>query len=97
MKIREVTRVILTILQNCERGSSRWPLVAAFISGAVLTAAAVSTLAGMNEHTHRENIVPIPQDAPKLFEPGVAPGNNPAEHHLAKLVYAFSEEALISG
>ena len=97
MKIHEAARRILTIFQNCERTSSGWPLAAAFISGAVLTTAAVPTLAGLNERTHRENIVLIPQDAPKLFQPGVYPGNNPAEHHLAELVYAFSEEALISG
>ena len=95
MKTRQSFRGLITLIRNWEGGSSRWPLVAAFITGMVLTAAAAQTLVLANELTHRDAIVPLPQDTPNLYEPGVYPDKNPAEYRISGLVYAFSEEAHI--
>ena len=82
-------------MRNYAFSSSRWRLAAAFISGMVLTAAAVPTLVFLNEHTHGEVIAPVPENAPKLFEPVIFPGKSPVVNQITELVYAFSEEAPI--
>jgi hypothetical protein len=95
MKTRQAVRGLFTLIRNRERGSSRWPMVAAFITGMVLTAATAQTLVFANELTHKE-VIPVPQNTPKLYEPGIFPDKNPPERQITELVYAFPEEAPIS-
>ena len=96
MKIIQAVRGFLTTIRSYTVSSSRWRLAAAFISGMVLTAAAAQALVFADELTHREAIVPVPQNTPNLYEPGTFPDKNPAQYRITELVYAFSGEALIS-
>ena len=96
MKAIQAVRGFLTTIRIYAVSSSRWRLAAAFVLGMVLTATAAQALVFANQLTHREAIVPAPQNTPNLYEPGNFPDKNPAEYRITELVYAFSGEALFS-
>ena len=97
MKRNEVKRRLKTIVNNRERSSSRWPLAAAFISGIVLTACAAQVLVFTEKSSRQETIIPAPQNAPGILEPGFYQRYSPAEYGITDLVYVSSQEGLVSG
>ncbi len=68
--------------QNMACKFSQWPLVVAFISGILLTAAAAQMwgLTGI-----QEPLTPAPQNAPGLLEPDYSPDYSPADYGITEV------------
>jgi hypothetical protein len=88
---------LLSTARNYAFSPGQWRLAVAFLSGMVLTAVAVPSLAYLNEHNYHEYIVPVPEITPKLYEPGNLPYQTPAAYRTTGLACNFPMEVHITG
>jgi hypothetical protein len=85
------------LVRPSEFQSCRSRLAVAFFSGMALTAIFVPAVLFVCNLNHHESILPVPENTPGQYQPGIYPDNSPVIIRLTGLTYNLSGKVFIAG